>query len=111
MEKKIARKIPLPGKWIDHYRAENKTFQDEQQAAHDKAQESYKRIEVAGVKEGQRVHIGNQFAQEYDYEIYVGAEGKLYSIMQYDAQAVVALDKGKLVIVEIEDCLPVNEKR
>jgi hypothetical protein len=75
--------------------------------AHERAQNSYTRIVEAGVKEGQKVKIGGRFAAENDYEIYVGAEGLLYSIMQYDALAIVILHTGKTVITQIEDCLPV----
>lgn len=73
-------------------------------------QHNYSRIEKSGAKEGMRVKIGSQFAHENDYEMFMGAEGYVYSIMQYDAQAIVALDNGKLLITQIEDCIPLRKE-
>jgi len=64
------------------------------------------RIKAAGVKEGQYITVGGKFASENDYEMFVGARGIISTISNYNGSVSVILENTRLIIVQLEDCLP-----
>ena len=63
------------------------------------------RSRKANVEVGDKVRVGGQFAFQHDYEIYRDADGVVAMTWPDYARAAIALESGKLLIVQIEDCV------
>jgi hypothetical protein len=73
--------------------------------AFDKVDESMKRIHHSGVDIGDTIIIGGNHAEEQHYLQFVSIKAVIYTITTYDAKAMVVTPEGKMIIIDIDDCI------
>jgi len=67
------------------------------------------RTAQVGVQVGDRITVGSLYAYQHDYEIYKDSLGVVAYIWPDYARASLVLVSGKLITVEIEDCVKVTK--